>query len=83
MHRGLEKLPLLKEIRDILSALAQMPIGDERIPQTIELIVTMIIAEMKKQGLTSGDDNYLDHHTDNILNRIPQRKNRRIPLGKH
>lgn len=76
MHRGLEKLPLLKEIRDILSALAEMPIGDERIPQTIELIVAMIIAEMKKQGLTSGDDNYLDHHTDNILNRIPQKEKR-------
>ena len=82
MHRGLEKLTLLKEIRDILSALAGMPVGDDRIPQTIELIVAMIIAEMKKQGLTSGDDNYLDHHTDNILNRIPQKEKKEDSFKK-
>lgn len=76
MHRGLADLPILKEIRDILSALVEMPMGDERVPQTIELIVAMIIAEMKKQGLTSGDDNYLDHHTDNILKRIPKKEQR-------
>lgn len=73
MHKGLYSLPILKDIRDVLSALVEMPAGDERIPQTIELIVAMIIAEMKKQGLTSGEDNYLDHHTDNILKCIPQK----------
>ncbi len=73
MHKGMEKLHLLKEIKDILSAFVEMPIGDDRIPQTIELIVALIIAEMKKQGLTSGEDNYLDHHTDNILHGITQK----------
>ena len=73
MHRGMERLLLLKDIRDILTALANLPAGDDRIPQTIELIVAMIIAEMKKQSLTSGDDNYLDHHTDNILQCIEQK----------
>ena len=71
MHRGLEKLPLLKELRDVLTALSQMPVGDERIPETIEFIVSRIIAEMKKEGLTSGEDNYLEHHTENILKGIP------------
>ena len=71
MHRGMERMTVLTEIRDILSALVDLPSGDDRIPQTIELIVALIIAEMKKQGLTSGEDNYLDHHTDNILRRIP------------
>lgn len=75
MHRGMERLHVLKEIRDILTALSQMPVGDDRIPQTIELIVAMIISEMKKQGLTSGEDNYLDNHTQNILHSITQ-KNR-------
>lgn len=74
MHRGLEKLPILNDIRDILSTLVEFPLGDERIPQTIELIVAMIITEMKKQGLTTGDDNYLDHHTDNILRGIPEKQ---------
>lgn len=73
MHRGMENLVILKDIGEILNALSQLPMGDEQIPETIELIVAMIIAEMKKQGLTSGEDNYLDHHTDNILRSIPQK----------
>lgn len=76
MHRGLGKLPVLRDIREILNALVDFPAGDERIPQTIEMIVALIIAEMKKQGLTSGEDNYLDHHTDNILKSIPQKENK-------
>ncbi|MDE7333773.1 MAG: DUF4125 family protein [Lachnospiraceae bacterium] len=74
MHRGMERLAILPEIRDILNALVDFPAGDERIPQTIEIIVALIIAEMKKQGLTSGEDNYLDNHTDNILRSIPQKE---------
>lgn len=73
MHRGMSQMKILPEIKDILSALVELPAGDERIPQTIEVIVALIIAEMKKQGLTSGEDNYLDHHTDNILKRISVR----------
>lgn len=73
MHKGMENLPILAVIGDILNAIADMPIGDERIPQTIEIIVTLIIDEMKKQSLTTGNDNYLDHHTDNILHSIVQK----------
>ena len=74
MHRGMERLRVLPEIRDILSSLVDFPAGDERIPQTIEMIVAMIIAEMKKQGLTTGEDNYLDNHTDKILRSIPEKE---------
>ena len=73
-HRGMQRLSILPEIGDILNALVDFPRGDERIPQTIEIIVALIIAEMKKQGLTSGEDNYLDHHTDNILRSIPKKE---------
>jgi len=76
MHRGMGKLLVLPEIREILNTLVDFPAGDERIPQTIEMIVAMIIAEMKKQGLTSGEDNYLDNHTDKILKSIPQKESR-------
>jgi tetratricopeptide (TPR) repeat protein len=72
MHKGMENLHVLAVIGDILNAIADMQIGDERIPQTIEIIVTLIIDEMKKQSLTTGSDNYLDHHTDNILHSITQ-----------
>lgn len=74
MHKGMERLAVLPEIRDILNALVDFPAGDERIPQTIEIIVALIIAEMKKQGLTSGEDNFLDNHTDNILRSIPEKE---------
>lgn len=74
MHKGMGQLAVLHQIRDILSSLADMTIGDERIPQTIEYIVALIIAEMKKQSLTTGDDNYLDNHTDRILKSIPVKK---------
>lgn len=74
MHKGMEHMTVLSQIQDILNRLVEMPIGDERIPETIELIVALIIREMKKQGLTSGSDNYLDHHTDNILKSIPQKE---------
>lgn len=70
LHKGMDRLVILSKIKDILSVLADMPVGDERIPQTIELIVAMIIAEMKKQSLTTGDDNFLENHTDKILKRI-------------
>lgn len=76
MHRGMQDMKLLQKLRDILTALVELPNGDERIPDMIELIVAMIITEMKKQGLTSGEDNYLDHHTDQILRSIPQKKDK-------
>lgn len=76
MHRGMKGLAVLPGIREILNVLVDYPSGDERIPQTIEMIVAMIIAEMKKQGLTSGEDNYLDNHTDRILKSIPQKEER-------
>lgn len=75
MHKGMDGLPVLAVIMDILKALADMRIGDDRIPQTIEMIVALIIDEMKKQSLTTGEDNYLDHHTENILKSIPQKEN--------
>lgn len=73
MHKGMEQLVVLPQIKEILDQLARMPVGDERIPETIEFIVALIIREMKKQALTSGEDNYLDHHTENILKSIPQK----------
>ncbi len=74
MHKGMGSLRVLPEIKEILNALVELSIGNERIPQTIEIIVSLIIAEMKKQGLTSGEDNYLDNHTDNILRSIPEKE---------
>ncbi len=70
MHKGMDRLHVLKDVKDVLTSLTELPLGDERILQTIEWIVAMIIAEMKKQGLTNGEETYLDHHTDRILHAI-------------
>ncbi len=74
MHRGMKQLPILPVIGEILAGIPDMRIGDARIPQTIEVIVSLIIDEMKKQSLTTGNDNYLDHHTDNILHGITRKE---------
>ncbi len=75
MHRGMEHMVILPQVKEILDELAQLQIGDERIPEIIEFIVALIIREMKKQSLTSGEDNYLDNHTDRILRSIPRKEN--------
>lgn len=74
MHRGMRELPLLAAVGDILHKIADMQIGDERIAQLVEVAVALIIEEMKKQSLTTGSDNFLDNHTDNILRSIPQKE---------
>lgn len=74
MHKGMSNMTILPQIQDILNHLVEMPLGDERIPETIEFIVSLIIKEMRKQSLTTGEDNYLDHHTDKILKSIPQKE---------
>ncbi len=73
LRRSLEDLPLLTGVRDILDAMAGMQVGDPRIPECIEMIVKLIIAEMQKQRLTAETDTYLDHHTDSILRAIAQK----------
>lgn len=83
MHRGMENLMMLKQVRKMLEVLSTTPIGDERIPEMIEAIVALIIAEMKKQSLTSGDNNYLDAHTDMILKALPDRGNENPTIQSH
>lgn len=75
MHRGAKNLPIANGVVVLLEKLSLLTVGDSHIPEIIEEIVALIILEMKKQGLTHGEDNYLDHHTDNIIKAIPM-KNR-------
>ena len=67
MYRGILDLPLLNDLKTAISKLSMKTPGDKEIEPLIDLIVTRIIAEMKKQGLTSAKDTYLDAHTQNIL----------------
>lgn len=74
MYRGMEDLPRLTRVRSLLGLLPNLPVGHEQISVIIEQIVLLIIAEMKKQGLTKGEDTYLDHHIDNILKSIEKKE---------
>ena len=67
MYRGILDLPLLNDLKTAISKLSMKTPGDKEIEPLIDLIVARIIAEMKKQGLTSAKDTYLDAHTQNIL----------------
>lgn len=70
MHRGMAKLSALHKIAAYLEELSRLPVGHELIEPLIERIVTMILEQLKRQGLTQGQDTYLEHHTVNILNSL-------------
>jgi len=67
MHRGMQNLLVLAEIMDIIQAMEDMPIKDERILQTIEIIAQLILHELKQQGLNNGDELYLETHGEYLL----------------
>ncbi len=73
-YRGMEKLPILKQIRGLLGELEACEIEDERIALLIEEIATLIIRQMEVQGLTQGNDTYLDSHRNAILASIGQKE---------
>lgn len=69
---GAANLNILPEITDILRAITDMPIGDEKIPMTIEIIAQLIIEELNHQGLTQKlskgeDENFLEPYGRNLL----------------
>ena len=67
MYRGLKDEPILNDIRPLISQLSMLRPGDDEVISIIEKIVGRIIGEMKKQGLTSSKDTYLDAHTGYII----------------
>ncbi len=82
-HKGMYRLSWGKEIADLLQKLALMPsqkhawtednvlegkvnIEDEKVV-LIEEICSKVLAELKRQGLASGNDNFLERHAGEIL----------------
>ncbi|NTV77567.1 MAG: DUF4125 family protein, partial [Clostridiales bacterium] len=70
MHKGMQHLPVLAEIMDILRAMEDMAIEDERLPLTIEIIAQLVLHELKKQGLNHGEDLYLEKHGEYLLENV-------------
>lgn len=67
LRKGLEKLPVLSEIGDILDSIA---INEDVAASNFELIAKLIVKEMNKMGIIEGKDTYLDHYTGVILQKV-------------
>ncbi|MFI3172402.1 MAG: DUF4125 family protein [Eubacteriales bacterium] len=73
-YKGMCKLLVLQQIPELIYELQELRVGDERVPILIEQIAELIVAQMKVQGLTYGEDTYLDSHTASILASIEQKE---------
>lgn len=68
LHKGMNNLTILPEIMDIFNAIADMERRDERIPMTIEIVASLILAQLKEQKLipeepiADADTNYLEKY---------------------
>lgn len=83
LRKGINTLPLLPEVGDMLDAIADMPDqreawkgivynaddfnGADQVVLTIEIVARYLLAELHRQGLTKKDDTYLASHADEIL----------------
>lgn len=60
LHRGMDALLILPEIMDILRALWDYKDDREKSQGIIEIIAKLIVEELKKQGLTTSDELFLE-----------------------
>lgn len=74
MHRGMKELPILHRVSVYLEELVRLPVGHEMIAPLIDKIVDLILEQLKIQGLTKGQDTYLEHHTANILRSLTDKE---------
>jgi len=73
MLRGVRELPVLGEWERVLAALLCAPNEEKNIPvkqRMIEELCGAVIAEMKKQGLSDADSDYLEPHGFAVMERI-------------
>ncbi len=72
--RGMERLQRLSEVRADLEGLSGSAAGDqEQNVYLIEKICRQIRDELKRQGLTDRDDDFLENHVDRIIERMQER----------
>ncbi|SDX31552.1 DUF4037 domain-containing protein [Eubacterium barkeri] len=67
-HRGLEACPVLPRAQQLFTRLVKA--GDDARRECIEGICLTVVGELRRQGLTDGDDSFLDNHRLDILRRI-------------
>jgi hypothetical protein len=72
-HRGIRQLPLLSETASLFTDLFADRLDENRFRKRanlIEQISWMVICELKNQGLTDGNEDFLQAHCPKIMQRI-------------
>ena len=67
MYKGLDSISDAQPVRILLGKLSDPANSYEESVQIIEDICTTTLAMMNVMGLTTGEDNYLDHHVGEII----------------
>ena len=70
--RGMERLEHADSLIPLLHWLMERPASDGQAEETIEAVCACVAAELKRQGLASSDDTFLEHHKREILQRMQQ-----------
>ncbi len=70
--RGMERLEHADGLIPLLHWLMERPASDGQAEETIEAVCACVAAELKRQGLASSDDTFLEHHKREILQRMQQ-----------
>lgn len=76
-HRGLKNMPILPQIYDIMKEI-EAETDKNKIFALIEKISGLVIEELKRQGLTDSNSDFLESHCASIISRIQNESLRRI-----
>lgn len=77
MLRGLKEVEKLSDLAEPLNRLAS---GEDRSVEKIEWICQKLIEELKRQGLSAGDWDYLEPHAFEVMERIQNGEIRNLHL---
>ena len=70
--RGMEQLEHAGSLIPLLHWLMERPAADGQAEETIEAVCACVAAELKRQGLASSEDTFLECHKREILQRMQQ-----------
>jgi hypothetical protein len=83
MFRGMDKLDHLKEIKPMLERLAAMPDTPQNTAAKTDVMEAVCITvrdELKRQGLISGNDAFLNNHCRDLMSNINDPRIKGLPV---
>lgn len=79
MYKGLEEMDNAQLVRAKIKDISKAGASGDFVSDIIETICSEVLAMMNRMGLTEGDDNYLDHHIEEILYGPANVRERKVP----